>query len=129
MLNDRADIPDAERSLLPFLGLLQDVSDNESQTARRIQADSKWLCGEKLLHLLDPERLDCVEIHIPVGMEPIQQRHIFAHISDAATARSTTLRRQNSLNPIPMQDRLDRAFAESKNLSASFSQKLLSVEW
>ena len=30
VLHDRADIPDAKRSLLPFFGLLEDVSDHET---------------------------------------------------------------------------------------------------
>ena len=72
VLHDRADIPDAERSLLPFLGLLEDVPDDETQAARCVQANPEWLRREELLDTRDPERLDCLEIHTFVVMDSVQ---------------------------------------------------------
>ena len=102
VLHHRADIPDAERRLLPFLGLLEDVPDDKTQAARCVQANPERLRGEELLDTRDSERLDCLEIHTFVAMDAVQQRDIFAHIADASAAGSTALGGQHTFNSMAM---------------------------
>jgi hypothetical protein len=85
---------------LSFLGLLEDIANDKTQTTRRIQADLKWFRGEELLHARDPEPLDGVEIRGSFGMDSIQQSDIFAHIADASAACPAALGGQHPLDPV-----------------------------
>ena len=75
------------------------------------------LAGEELLDAGDPEVFDLVEVRFSTFGEPVEQGDVVSHVAHTAAACAPALRSQHASDPVPLEDRLDGAPAQSEHLA------------